>query len=180
MANRGQASHLITGLTPGVEYDFVVASHDGRWSRLPGKGGLASLRLGEDASYFRLFDSAEAEVALEPVEGAGYRRIGWIAKETYRNAVDGDGVDGDGDWRRSVQFMDLANRGQTSQVITGLKLGAEYYVAVASHDDPGGATGWPDAAEWELVTARSAWQSVSFQNSEACAAHEHGPTANGF
>ena len=68
VANRGQASHLITGLAPGVEYDFVVASHDGRWSRLPGTGGLASLRLGEDPSYFRLFDAAEAEVALEPVE----------------------------------------------------------------------------------------------------------------
>ena len=175
VANRGQASHLITGLTPGVEYDFVVASHDGRWSRLPGTGGLASLRLGDDPSYFRLFDSAEAEVALEPVEGARYRRIGWIAKEAYRNAVDGDG-----DWRRSVQFMDLANRGQTSQVITGLKLGAEYYVAVASHDDPWGATGWPDAAGWELVTARSAWQSVSFQNSETCAAQDMVPLPTSF
>ena len=175
VANRGQASHLITGLAPGVEYDFVVASHDGRWSRLPGTGGLASLRLGEDASYFRLFDAAEAEVALEPVEGARYRRIGWITEEAYRNAVDGDG-----DWRRSVQFMDLANRGQTSHVITGLKLGAEYYVAVASHDDPGGATGWPDAGEWELVTARSAWQSVSFQNSETCAAQDMVPLPTGF
>ena len=175
VANRGQASHLITGLTPGVEYDFVVASHDGRWSRLPGRGGLASLRLGEDASYFRLFDSAEAEIALEPVEGARYRRIGWIAKETYRNAVDGDG-----DWQRSVKFVDLANRGQTSQVITGLKLGAEYYVAVESHDDPGGVTGWLDAAEWELVTARSAWQSVSFQNSEACVAQDMFPLPTGF
>ena len=175
VANRGQASHLITGLTPGVEYDFVVVSHNGRWSRLPGTGGLASLRLGEDASYFRLFDSAEAEVALEPVEGTRYRRIGWIAKEAYRNAVAGDG-----DWRRSVQFVDLANRGQTSQVITGLKLGAEYYVAVESHDDPGGVTGWPDAGEWELVTARSAWQSVSFQNSEACAAHDMRTLPTGF
>ena len=175
VANRGQASHLITGLTPGVEYDFVVGSHDGRWSRLPGTGGLASLRLGEDPSYFRLFDSAEAEVALEPVEGARYRRIGWITEEAYRNAVDGDG-----DWRRSVQFMDLANRGQTSHVITGLKLGAEYYVAVASHDDPWGVTGWPDAGEWELVTARSAWQSVSFQNSEACAAQDMVPLPTGF
>ena len=175
VANRGQASHLITGLTPGVEYDFVVASHDGRWSRLPGTGGLASLRLGEDASYFRLFDAAEAEVALEPVEEGRYRRIGWIAEEAYRNAVDGDG-----DWRRSVQFVDLANRGQTSQVITGLKLGAEYYVAVASHDDPGGVTGWPDAGEWELVTARSAWQSVSFQNSEACAAQDMVTLPTGF
>ena len=175
VANRGQASHLITGLTPGVEYDFVVVSHNGRWSRLPGTGGLASLRLGEDASYFRLFDSAEAEVALEPVEGTRYRRIGWIAKEAYRNAVAGDG-----DWRRSVQFVDLANRGQTSQVITGLKLGAEYYVAVESHDDPGGVTGWPDAGEWELVTARSAWQSVSFQNSEACAAQDLVTLPTGF
>ena len=175
VANRGQASHLITGLTPGVEYDFVVASHDGRWSRLPGTGGLASLRLGEDPSYFRLFDSAEAEVALEPVEEGRYRRIGWITEEAYRNAVDGDG-----DWRRSVQFMDLANRGQTSHVITGLKLGAEYYVAVASHDDPGGATGWPDAGEWELVTARSAWQSVSFQNSETCAAQDMVTLPTGF
>ena len=29
-ANRGQASHLITGLTPGEEYHFVVMSHDGQ------------------------------------------------------------------------------------------------------------------------------------------------------
>ena len=46
VANRGQASHLITGLTPGVEYDFVVASHDGRWSRLPrnGRSGVPQVR----------------------------------------------------------------------------------------------------------------------------------------
>ena len=30
VANRGQASHLITGLTPGEEYHFVVMSHDGQ------------------------------------------------------------------------------------------------------------------------------------------------------
>ena len=45
---------------------------------------------------------------------------------------------------------------------------------------PGGVAGWLDAAEWELVTARSAWQSVSFQNSEACAAHDMVPLPTGF
>ena len=30
VANRGQASHLIMGLTPGEEYHFVVMSHDGQ------------------------------------------------------------------------------------------------------------------------------------------------------
>ena len=175
VANRGQASHLITGLTPGVEYDFVVASHDGRGSRLSGTVGPAALRLGEDPSYFPLFDAAVVEVALEPAAGAGYRRIGWIAKEAYRNAADGGG-----DWRRSVQFAYLPNRGQTSHVISGLKLGAEYYVAVESHDDPGAVAGWPDAADWELLPARSAWQSVSFQSSEGCIAQGMATLQTGF
>ena len=49
VANRGQASHLITGLTPGVEYDFVVASHDGHLPKAPQPVEVAALRLREDA-----------------------------------------------------------------------------------------------------------------------------------
>ena len=49
VANRGQASHLITGLTPGIEYDFVVASHDGHLPKAPQPVEVAALRLREDA-----------------------------------------------------------------------------------------------------------------------------------
>ena len=49
VANRGQASHLITGLAPGVEYDFVVASHDGHLPKAPQPVEVAALRLREDA-----------------------------------------------------------------------------------------------------------------------------------
>ena len=48
VANRGQASHLITGLAPGVEYDFVVASHDGHLPKAPQPVEVAALRLRED------------------------------------------------------------------------------------------------------------------------------------
>ena len=48
VANQGQASHLITGLTPGVEYDFVVASHDGHLPKAPQPVEVAALRLRED------------------------------------------------------------------------------------------------------------------------------------
>ena len=45
--NRGQASHLVTGLTPGGEYHFVVASHDGRIPTLEPPHEFASFRLAD-------------------------------------------------------------------------------------------------------------------------------------
>ena len=48
-ANRGQASHLITGLTPGEEYHFVVMNHDGHPPKAPQPAEVAALRLREDA-----------------------------------------------------------------------------------------------------------------------------------
>ena len=45
--NRGQASHLVTGLTPGGEYHFVVASHDGRIPTLQPPHEFASFRLAD-------------------------------------------------------------------------------------------------------------------------------------
>ena len=83
VANRGHASHLITGLTPGVEYDFVVASHDGRHARLRPPETYASLQLRQDPAYSPLFDSATAEVALSPAGGATHYRISWTTKADY-------------------------------------------------------------------------------------------------
>ena len=48
VANRGQASHLITGLTPGVAYDFVVGSHDGHLPEAPQPAAVAALLSRED------------------------------------------------------------------------------------------------------------------------------------
>ena len=45
VANRGQASHSVSGLTPGKEYHFVVASHDGRIPTLPPPQEFVSFRL---------------------------------------------------------------------------------------------------------------------------------------
>ena len=168
VANRGQASHLITGLTPGVEYDFVVASHDGRHARLRPPETYASLRLRQDPAYSPLFDSATAEVALSPAGGATHYRISWTTKADY-DAVS----DVDHDWRQSATFQGVPNRGQTSHTITGLDPATEYYVVAAPY---GGETYGPlpkaQSVDWQLVTAESAWQSVAFQASEDCVAHE--------
>ena len=48
VANRGQASHLITGLTAGEEYHFVVMSHDGRIPTLQPPHEFVSFRLADN------------------------------------------------------------------------------------------------------------------------------------
>ena len=168
VANRGQAFHLITGLTPGVEYEFVVASHDGRHARLRPPETYASLQLRQDPAYSPLFDSATAEVALSPAGGETHYRISWTTKADY-DAVS----DVDHDWRQSATFQEVPNRGQTSHTITGLDPATEYYVVAAPYGgETYGPLPKPQSVDWQLVTAESAWQSVAFQASEDCVAHE--------
>ena len=45
--NEGQATHLVTGLTPGAEYHFVVASHEGGNAVVPAPTDVATLRLAD-------------------------------------------------------------------------------------------------------------------------------------
>ena len=176
VANRGQASHLITGLTPGVEYDFMMASHDGRHARLRPPETYASLQLRQDPAYSPLFDSATAEVALPPAGGATHYRISWTTKTDY-DAVS----DVDHDWRQSATFQEVPNRGQTSHTITGLDPATEYYMVAAPY---GGETYGPlpkaQSVDWQLVTAESAWQSVAFQGSADCVAHERFTLSSDF
>ena len=72
-ANRGQASHLITGLTPGEEYHFVVMSHDGRIPTLQPPAEVAALRLREDArpSEYAPARRPDGDADSKLVAGAG-------------------------------------------------------------------------------------------------------------
>ena len=72
-ANRGQASHLITGLTPGEEYHFVVMSHDGRIPTLQPPAEVAALRLREDVhpSEYAPARRPDGDADSKLVAGAG-------------------------------------------------------------------------------------------------------------
>ena len=71
----------------------------------------------------------EAVLTWSTVEKAAYYRIGWIAGAKYQARADGGA-----DWQEGFVFIDVANRGQASHLVTGLTPGEEYRFVVASHD----------------------------------------------
>ena len=77
--NRGQASHLVTGLTPGEEYRFVVLAHDGQPStpKTPPQSSsllLADLPPVSSEQPARLgFQGDVRHVRNDPPESWGYR-----------------------------------------------------------------------------------------------------------
>ena len=81
--NRGQTEHTITGLTPGVQYAFIMASNDGRYGtpRWPSSAGWAFLTLNEAPATHASLGSTEVNLTWEAVSGAAYYRIGWVVYE---------------------------------------------------------------------------------------------------
>ena len=73
----------------------------------------------------------EAVLTWSTVEKAAYYRIGWIAGAKYQARADAGA-----DWQEGFVFIDVANRGQASHLVTGLTPGEEYRFVVASHDGP--------------------------------------------
>ena len=88
----------------------------------PGPGGVTAT----DGMY-----PGDAVLTWSTVEKAAYYRIGWIAGAEYQARADGGA-----DWQEGFVFIDVANRGQASHLVTGLMPGEAYRFVVASHDGP--------------------------------------------
>ena len=92
--------------------------------------------------------SGEAIVAWNAVAEANYYRIGWVSYDRYL-AVTGAGQD----WLEAFNFIDVANRGQTTHTVGQLTPRTLYAFIVASNTSRFGAPQW---GEWARLTLASA------------------------
>ncbi len=86
----------------------------------------------------------EAAVSWNPVAGAAYYRIGWVAMPDY-HAVTAQGRD----WLEAFAFVDVANRGQRSHTVARLTPGTQYAFIVATNSARYGPPQW---SEWAFLT----------------------------
>ena len=95
-------------------------------------------------------EPGQAVVTWDAVDTAAFYRIGWVNMETFW-AVQ---AEGGRQWLDVFAFLDVLNRGQTSQTLYELAPGVEYAFIVASVGQRfGEAAGWTD---WTyLVTTAS-------------------------
>ena len=147
--NRGQTEHLITRLTPGVQYAFIVASNDGRYGipQWPPATGWRFLNLTEALASQAAMGTASVNVSWNAVPGAAYYRIGWVVYEDVTPIIAAGG-----DWLEHFAFIDIANRGQTTHTITRLTPGVQYAFIVAGNDGRYGTPQWPPASAWQFLT----------------------------
>ena len=96
-------------------------------------------------------EPGQAVVTWDAVDTAAFYRIGWVNMETFW-AVQ---AEGGRQWLDVFAFLDVVNRGQTSQTLYELAPGVEYAFIVASVGQRfGEAAGWTD---WTyLVTTAAA------------------------
>ena len=147
--NRGQTEHLITRLTPGVVYAFIMASNDGRYGtpRWPSSAGWAFLTLNEAPATHASLGSTAINLTWNAVPGAAYYRIGWVVYADVAPII----VRG-GDWLEHFAFIDIANRGHTEHAIGRLTPGLLYAFIVAGNDGRYGTPQWPPASAWQFLT----------------------------
>ena len=147
--NRGQTEHLITRLTPGVQYAFIMASNDGRYGtpRWPSSAGWAFLTLNEAPATHASLGSTVVNLTWNAVPGATYYRIGWVVYADVAPIIARGG-----DWLEHFAFIDIANRGQTAHTITRLTPGLQYAFIVAGNGGRYGTPQWPPAAAWQFLT----------------------------
>ena len=147
--NRGQTEHVITRLTPGVVYAFIMASNDGRYGtpRWPTASGWAFLTLNEAPTTHASLGSTAINLKWNAVPGAEYYRIGWVVYEDVAPIIASGG-----DWLEHFAFIDISNRDQTAHTITRLTSGLLYAFIVAGNDGRYGKPQWPDASGWQFMT----------------------------
>ena len=157
VTNRGQASHLITGLMPGIEYQFLVASHHGQPAVLRMPAEFVSLRLRSNESVLSLGDT-----------GSGRYDIDLGIQDDYGPSV------GTGQERREpTSSADAATRSRATHSITGSEPQLEYHAVVVGQRDAADPPQSHDRdEEWQLVRDRSSPQTVSYQNFGDCEVHE--------
>ena len=86
-------------------------------------------------------EPGQAVVTWDAVNAAAFYRIGWVNMETFW-AVQ---AEGGRQWLDVFAFLDVVNRGQTSQTLYELAPGVEYAFIVASVGQRfGEAAGWTD------------------------------------
>lgn len=79
----------------------------------------------------------DVTVSWQAVAGAAYYRIGWVALEDF-HAVTGAGRE----WLDAFAFTDIANQGQATHTIRGLRAGQEYAFIVATINSRFGNGAW--------------------------------------
>ena len=89
-------------------------------------------------------NAGEATVSWDAVNGVAFYRIGWVAFDDIA-VVQADGRS----WLDAFAFMDVANNGQVSQTLTGLKPGTLYAFIAASVSNRFGAGNW---SQWTYMT----------------------------
>ena len=72
-------------------------------------------------------NQGEVILTWESVEQAGFYRIAWLSETDYRADVEAGR-----DWEDSITYKSVANDGQTSETIIGLKSGDTYVFRVGS------------------------------------------------
>ena len=147
--NRDQTEHVITRLTPGVQYAFIMASNDGRYGtpRWPTATGWAFLTLNEAPATHASLGSTAVNLTWNAVPGAEYYRVGWVVYEDVAPIIASGG-----DWLEHFAFIDITNRGQTEHTITRLTPGLLYAFIVAGNDGRYGTPQWPPASAWQFMT----------------------------
>ena len=92
----------------------------------------------------------QAVVRWDAVADAAYYRIGWVNMETFR-AVQ---AEGGREWLDVFAFLDVVNRGQTSQTLSDLEPGVQYaFIAASVGGRFGNAAGW---SRWTYLTTAEA------------------------
>ena len=147
--NRGQTEHVITRLTPGVQYAFIMASNGGRYGtpRWPAATGWAYLTLNAAPATHASLGSTAVNLSWDAVPCAVYYRIGWVVYSDVEPIIASSG-----DWLEHFTFIDIANRGQTAHPITRLTPGLQYAFIVAGNDGRYGTPQWPPATGWQFQT----------------------------
>lgn len=146
---RGQNRYIISRLSPGVEYAFIVASNGTQYGEpsWPPPSGWSFLTLREDPNPQSTVGAASVDLAWERIPGAGYYRIGWVAR------VDVDALRATGrHWLEAFAFSDIANRGQTAYTVGRLTPGLEYAFLVAGNRTRYGEPQWPPPSAWQFIT----------------------------
>ena len=92
--------------------------------------------------------AGEVVVRWTPIEGAAYYRIGWVAYDDYRAALDSGR-----DWLEAFVFVDAQNRDQSEHLVARLRPGVRYAFIVGSNVSRYSAPSWSSWASHTLAEA---------------------------
>ena len=86
----------------------------------------------------------DVTVSWQPVAGAAYYRIGWVALDDFYAVTDAGR-----EWLDAFAFTDISDRGQAAHTIRGLRTGQEYAFIAGRLNNRFGNAAW---SEWAYHT----------------------------